>query len=806
MRFKELRQECNCNQWGTGIYEYGDCPPYFTSGSGFIKAIVLDMNINEILGKIDELNRESRLAEAEEYMLKVLDLATQENDWETALTVLNELAGHYRDRGIHEKALDACMQSEKLLDENGIGNTKERGAAYLNTANVYRAKGEYEASLSYYERAKAIIEKSGDSYLASSYYNNLALLYQELERFDTASECLRSALEIVERDMQDELRLAISKTNLAVSLISMGAIDEPETLLMAAFNIFEGRTPSDFHYSAALAAAGDLRMLKGDKIAAAEYYEMALSEIELHMGKNEFYSRVEEKLMVAYGGEAVQRQMKGLDICERYFKAFAEPVLRKSFGDILEYIACGMWGEGSECLGFDDAASRDHDFGPAFVIAVSDSVSDEAFKRLEAMYNNLPKCYMGLSRVNTREGIGRVGVMRIEKILEKATGFDHVPKGIEEWQSCVDENLVLITNGRVFLDEGCFFADIRRHIKFDQPYFVYFNKLAMNLELMAKHGQYGYKRALSRQDAAAALIAKAEFVKAVMRAAHLLSRKYAPYDKWLFKSFKELVKNKRGMGKCYEKILPQLENIVQRGVCEEDIASMENICSVINALLIDCGLCHGSEEYLLAKAYEIKELAKKSIIADSIIDIEWKLFDRTKNDGGRANCQDDWGTFSIMRRSQYYVWPPELLKTLLADYSEAAQNGRNIITEKYGFMMESTAPEEFARIKDKLPAVPADKRALIDAIAAIQVGFMEEFAREYPGISDNARVIHTYEDTAFDTSYETYLRGELSTYHDDTLSLYGRFIAELAANGMNLAKMIISMTTFFYGYSSLTRD
>ncbi|MBR4994200.1 MAG: DUF4125 family protein, partial [Lachnospiraceae bacterium] len=76
----------------------------------------------------------------------------------------------------------------------------------------------------------------------------------------------------------------------------------------------------------------------------------------------------------------------------------------------------------------------------------------------------------------------------------------------------------------------------------------------------------------------------------------------------------------------------------------------------------------------------------------------------------------------------------------------------------------------------------------------VQVGMMEEFAKEFPDAAANARSIHTSEDTEYNTSYETYLRGELSTYSDNTLVLYGRFIANLAANGENLAKMIISNT------------
>ena len=80
---------------------------------------------------------------------------------------------------------------------------------------------------------------------------------------------------------------------------------------------------------------------------------------------------------------------------------------------------------------------------------------------------------------------------------------------------------------------------------------------------------------------------------------------------------------------------------------------------------------------------------------------------------------------------------------------------------------------------------------------------MEEFAAKYPKAAGNARSIHTAEDTPFNTSYETYLRGELSTYSDMTLDLYGRFIAGLCQKGENLAKLIMTNTALLYGYESL---
>ena len=53
------------------------------------------------------------------------------------------------------------------------------------------------------------------------------------------------------------------------------------------------------------------------------------------------------------------------------------------------------------------------------------------------------------------------------------------------------------------------------------------------------------------------------------------------------------------------------------------------------------------------------------------------------------------------------------------------------------------------------------------------------------------------------TSYETYLRGEISTYSDKMLQLYGKYVVECAKNDKNIAKMTIQNTAKLYGYEDL---
>lgn len=188
---------------------------------------------------------------------------------------------------------------------------------------------------------------------------------------------------------------------------------------------------------------------------------------------------------------------------------------------------------------------------------------------------------------------------------------------------------------------------------------------------------------------------------------------------------------------------------------------------------------------------------------EKIIELEWQQFDKVKNEGGRAGCQDDFQTFYIMRKSQYMTWSEDLLNSYYNDLLLAQHNGWNLIMEKYARMMKSTAPDRYAALADELPIRSKEREAIAETIIKIQVGWMEEFAERFPKMAGNARSIHTSEDNMFNTSYETYLRGELGTYGEETFVLYGRFIATLSQAGKNLAYETMNNTAKLYGYDSI---
>lgn len=191
-------------------------------------------------------------------------------------------------------------------------------------------------------------------------------------------------------------------------------------------------------------------------------------------------------------------------------------------------------------------------------------------------------------------------------------------------------------------------------------------------------------------------------------------------------------------------------------------------------------------------------------LAEEITKLEWDQFQLTENEGGRANCQGNWPTFRIMRMSQFLAWPLDLQESYKHDLERANSDGRNLITEKYARMMESTAPEIFERtIKPYIKPILEPRKSAQEQIILTQVKWASDFRNRYPNLGLAMRVLKTSEDTAENTSFETYLRGELSTYSDDTFAKYQRFVNNLRAKNLNLTQMIITNTVRMYEYDSL---
>ncbi|MCC6102454.1 MAG: DUF4037 domain-containing protein [Olegusella sp.] len=231
--------------------------------------------------------------------------------------------------------------------------------------------------------------------------------------------------------------------------------------------------------------------------------------------------------------------MQGLDLSRKYYQKYGPVFLSSISPSIKSRIAIGLVGEGSECLGFDDGLSMDHDFGPGFCVWVPRNIYTQWSSELKTSYERLPKSFMGFERRETKLAGRRMGIFEVENFCKTLTGLEHSPQSLEEWLRIPEQLLALLTDGEVFYDPTGYFSSIREAYTNFYPEQVLRKKISADMASMSQSGQYNFTRCLKRDAVVAANTARSEFVQSTMAALHLLTKTYMPFYKWSFRSLVE---------------------------------------------------------------------------------------------------------------------------------------------------------------------------------------------------------------------------------------------------------------------------
>ena len=237
-----------------------------------------------------------------------------------------------------------------------------------------------------------------------------------------------------------------------------------------------------------------------------------------------------------------ESRIKGLELSRAYFEAYGRPMLEQEFPDLIGKLAVGICGSGSECFGYDDEISGDHDFEPGFCIFLpgEELIDRKQEFRLERAYAKLPKEFMGFRRLMLQPvGGARHGVFRTAEFFRDKTGSADGLLDLEDWLSVPEHSLAEAVNGEIFSDPYGEVTRIRERLAC-YPEDIRQKKLAGNLLLMAQSGQYNYPRCIRHKETAAAQMAVFEFAKSTMEVIFLLNRRYQPYYKWSFRALREL--------------------------------------------------------------------------------------------------------------------------------------------------------------------------------------------------------------------------------------------------------------------------
>lgn len=232
--------------------------------------------------------------------------------------------------------------------------------------------------------------------------------------------------------------------------------------------------------------------------------------------------------------------MNGLKLAEHYFNTYGLPLICDTFPEYKDRIAAGLVGLGSDCLGFDDELSRDHDWGPGFCLWLSKADHDLIGSALMEAYNLLPKTFEGFERKTSEWGNGRVGVFETGAFYSDFIGRADTPETLYDWLRIPENGLSVCTAGKVFYDPLGEFSRIRETLLAFYPDDVRIVKVAARCMAVGQSGQYNFGRSLRRHDYFAAQYAETKFCADVMSLVYLLNHRYAPYYKWLLRGVNEL--------------------------------------------------------------------------------------------------------------------------------------------------------------------------------------------------------------------------------------------------------------------------
>lgn len=297
--------------------------------------------------------------------------------------------------------------------------------------------------------------------------------------------------------------------------------------------------------------------------------------------------------------------MKGLELSKKYYEAYGKELLENEFSDIFPFLAIGLAGSGSECYGYDDDISKDHDFEPGFCIFLpgEDIIDSKTAFLLERAYAKLPKEFMGFTRSPLNPvGGNRHGVMLVSDFLSSKIGCPDSNLTIEQWFTAPEYGLLEATNGEIFSDPSGYFTLIRENLRYF-PENIRLKKLAGHLLIMGQAGQYNYLRCLARKENAAAQLAIFEFVQSALHTIFLLNNTYMPYYKWCFRKLKELPK--------LSEQADNLEYLLSSGntasESTEKTKIIQNICTTISLELQMQGLTKAKCAEMEMLAYAVNE-------------------------------------------------------------------------------------------------------------------------------------------------------------------------------------------------------
>lgn len=300
--------------------------------------------------------------------------------------------------------------------------------------------------------------------------------------------------------------------------------------------------------------------------------------------------------------------MNGLALSRLFYEQAARPVIEAVLPP--EDYAAGLIGWSSEVLGLDDVHSRDHNWGPRFIVFLEAELYEAHGTRLDQqLRSELPLEFEGYPTNFRTSALGDQRALQaikegpvnhfiqIERFDNYLRQFLHIDPDHElsadDWLQLSEHNLLGFTQGLVFHDGPGHLEEWRSRLRF-YPDVVWHRLMIKQWRLIAEEEAF-VGRTADRGDVLGSLVLISRIAERLMRLVFLMERTYAPYSKWFGIRFKQL---KNG-----PILIPYLETAVQAPTAEQREEALVQAYRIVAKMHNQLGLTPPVEE-TISPAYK----------------------------------------------------------------------------------------------------------------------------------------------------------------------------------------------------------
>lgn len=489
--------------------------------------------IENIQKKYHSLLRDGKEVEMLPLIEEGIEIAFSNKDFSKLVELLNDYGGALRNTGDYSKSIQSLLTAKTLIETHFNKNSEAYANTLMNLANAYRMNSDREEALNLFNKADEIFKNLNlYNYSYASNANNLALLFLEDGNLQRAYDLLKSAEKILSEIPHHSIQLATTYNNLFDVCTLMKKDSEAKDYIFKAKEFLESKiSPANPLYASVLNNLAKYYFNIGEIEKSTSLYNISKKIIENTYGKeSEAYKNIvsnlnfiKENLKPESKDDITENNLKkGIEISEDFYFNQVKPFILKNYPDLVRYSAFGLVGEGSECYGFDDEISKDHDF----------------IKRCSWFLPRDIISQLPITEINLGDGL--VKIIAVEDFYKYYTLYEKGPLTLKEFRKVPQDLLSVATNGKIFEDNYGKFSYIRQRLLAYYPRDLVLKKLAYLCNKIAQSGQYNYQRCLKRNNLMGAQIALSEFLQYYCEFIHLINKKYMPFYKWQYRSLKSL--------------------------------------------------------------------------------------------------------------------------------------------------------------------------------------------------------------------------------------------------------------------------